>query len=106
MIGIALVTFVAVLANGLRVSNSDAIERQIQADLIVTSQDGYSEFPAAAGEAAAAADDVETASNVRQDIAELDGDGVNMTGLDDQINRALRLPVGRGVGRGPRAARR
>ena len=85
MIGIALVTFVAVLANGLRVSNSDAIERQIQADLIVTSQDGYSEFPAAAGEAAAAADDVETASNVRQDIAELDGDGVNMTGLDDQI---------------------
>ena len=50
MIGIALVTFVAVLAQGLRVSNSDAIERQIQADLIVTSQDGYSEFPAAAGE--------------------------------------------------------
>jgi putative ABC transport system permease protein len=85
MIGIALVTFVAVLANGLRVSNSDAIERQIQADLIVTSQDGYSEFPAAAGEAAAAADGVETASNVRQEIAELDGDGVNMTGLDGQI---------------------
>ena len=44
MIGIALVTFVAVLANGLRISNSDAIERQIQADLIVTSEDGYSEF--------------------------------------------------------------
>ena len=49
MIGIALVTFISVLAQGLRVSNSDAIERQIQADLIVTSQDGYSEFPAAVG---------------------------------------------------------
>ena len=49
MIGIALVTFISVLANGLRVSNSDAIERQIQSDLIVTSQDGYSEFPAAVG---------------------------------------------------------
>ena len=51
MIGIALVTFISVLANGLRVSNSDAIERQIQSDLIVTSQDGYSEFPAAVGDA-------------------------------------------------------
>ena len=53
MIGIALVTFVSVLANGIRVSNSDAIERQIQSDLIVTSQDGYSEFPAAVGDAVA-----------------------------------------------------
>ena len=85
MIGIALVTFISVLANGLRVSNSDAIERQIQSDLIVTSQDGYSEFPAAAGEAAAGADGVETASNVRQDIAQIDGDGANLTGLDDHI---------------------
>jgi ABC-type lipoprotein release transport system permease subunit len=69
----------------LRVSNSDAIERQIQADLIVTSQDGYTEFPAAAGEAAAGADGVEAASNIRQEIAELDGDGVNLTGLDERV---------------------
>ena len=86
MIGIALVTFISVLANGLRVSNSDAIERQIQADLIVTSQDGYSEFPAAVGTAAAGAAGVELASNVRQDIAQIDGDGANLTGLDDRVN--------------------
>jgi putative ABC transport system permease protein len=86
MIGIALVTFISVLANGLRVSNSDAIERQIQSDLIVTSQDGYSEFPAAAGDAVEGAQGVETVSNVRQDITELDGDGANLTGLDGQIN--------------------
>ncbi len=85
MIGIALVTFISVLANGLRVSNSDAIERQIQSDLIITSQDGYSEFPAAVGDAAAGADGVETTSNVRQDIAQIDGDGSNLTGLDDQV---------------------
>src|SRR6185503_9555270 len=53
MIGIALVTFVGVLAQGIRVSNSDAIEQQIQADLVVTSQDGYSEFPAAVGDTVA-----------------------------------------------------
>jgi len=86
MIGIALVTFVAVLAQGLRVSNSDAIERQIQADLIVTSQDGYSEFPAAVGDAVEGAGDVETVSNVRQDISEIDGNGGNLTGLDEHIN--------------------
>lgn len=86
MIGIALVTFVAVLAQGLRVSNSDAIERQIQADLIITSQDGYSEFPAAVGDAVEDAPGVETISNVRQDIAEIDGNGSNLTGLDERID--------------------
>ena len=86
MIGIALVTFVSVLAQGLRVSNKDAIERQIQADLVVTSQDGYSEFPAAVGDAAEKADGVGTASNVRQDIAEIDGGAGNLTGLDANIN--------------------
>ena len=86
MIGIALVTFVSVLANGLRVSNSDAIERQIQSDLIVTSQDGYSEFPAAVGDAVEDVEGVETVSNVRQDIAEIAGGGANLTGLDERIN--------------------
>jgi putative ABC transport system permease protein len=86
MIGIALVTFVAVLAQGLRVSNSDAIERQIQADLIVTSQDGYSEFPAAVGDAVEGANNVETVSNVRQDMADIDGNGGNLTGLDPAID--------------------
>jgi putative ABC transport system permease protein len=75
-----------VLAHGLRVSNSDAIERQIQADLIVTSEDGYSEFPAAVGDAVEGARGVETVSNVRQDIAEIDGNAGNLTGLDIRID--------------------
>ncbi len=87
MIGIALVTFVSVLADGLRVSNSDAIERQIQSDLIVTSQDGYSEFPAAAGDAVEGVEGVGSVSNVRQDVAEIDGDGAALTGLDEGINQ-------------------
>ena len=82
MIGIALVTFVGVLAQGLRVSNSDAIEEQIQADLVVTSQDGYSEFPAAVGDAAAEIEGTDVVSDVRQDVAEVDGSGANLTGLD------------------------
>ncbi len=83
MIGIALVTFVGVLAQGLRVSNSAAIEEQIQADLVLTSQDGYSEFPAAVGDAAGEIEGTDVVSNVRQDVAEVDGSGTNLTGLDD-----------------------
>ena len=82
MIGIALVTFVGVLAQGLRASNSAAIEAQIQADLVVTSQDGYTEFPAAVGDAAAELEGTEVVSNVRQDVAEVAGAGANLTGLD------------------------
>jgi putative ABC transport system permease protein len=82
MIGIALVTFVGVLAQGLRVSNSDAIERQIQADLIVTSQDGYSEFPAAVGDTVGGIGGTDVVSNVRQDVAEVAGSAANLTGLD------------------------
>ena len=89
MIGIALVTFVGVLAEGLRASNSDAIEAQIQADLVVTSQDGYSEFPAAVGDAAAKLDGTEVVSNVRQDVAELNGKGGNLTGLDGSSINAV-----------------
>ena len=85
MIGIALVTFVAVLAQGLRVSNRDAIERQIQSDLIVTSQDGYSEFPAAAGTSVEDAGFAEAVSHVRQDLAEISEKAGNVTGLDDHV---------------------
>jgi putative ABC transport system permease protein len=89
MIGIALVTFVGVLAEGLRVSNSDAIEEQIHADLVVTSQDGYTEFPAAVGDKAADLDGTEVVSNVRQDVAELGGKGANLTGLDGSSINAV-----------------
>jgi putative ABC transport system permease protein len=82
MIGVALVTFVGVLAQGIRVSNSAAIEEQIQADLVVTSQDGYTEFPAAVGDAAAEIDGTDVVSDVRQDVAKVDGSGGNVTGLD------------------------
>jgi putative ABC transport system permease protein len=86
MIGLALVTFVGVLAQGLRVSNSAAIERQIQSDLIVTSQDGYSEFPAAVGDAAATGGGTDVISNVRQEVAEVAGSAANLTGLDGSID--------------------
>ena len=82
MIGIALVTFVAVLAAGMRDSNRKAIEDQIAADLIITSEDGYSPFPAGAGEAARNASVAETVTDVREEVAKVNGSGEGLTGID------------------------
>ena len=90
MIGIALVTFVAVLAQGIRVSNSDAIEGQIASDYVITSQDGYSEFTASAGDAVAGAPGTELVTNIRQELGEVNGSGRNVTGVEpDEITRAF-----------------
>ena len=82
MIGIALVTFVAVLAQGMRTSNSDAIERQVRADYVVTSQDGYTPFVGTAGEKAARAPGVNVASDVRSELGKADGSDQYLTGID------------------------
>jgi putative ABC transport system permease protein len=67
MIGIALVSFIATLTNGMKASNREAIEEQIAADYVVTSQDGYTPFVAAAGDALAASGAAEVVTSVRSD---------------------------------------
>jgi putative ABC transport system permease protein len=83
MIGVALVTFVAVLANGMKESNRGAIEDQVQADFVVTATDGFSPFVAGAGDALAQTPDTEV-SPVRSELAEIDGDGGYLTGIDPE----------------------
>ncbi|MDQ3875212.1 MAG: FtsX-like permease family protein, partial [Actinomycetota bacterium] len=81
MIGIALVTFVAVLAQGLRASNSDAIERQVIADYVVTSQDGFTPFVGAAGAAASRAPGVTLSTDVRSELGKANGSSQYITGI-------------------------
>jgi putative ABC transport system permease protein len=88
MIGIALVTFVAVLANGMKQSNRGAIEEQVSADYVITSQEGYVPFVAAAGDAV---DDVggATTTDVRSDLAKVAGSDRYLTGIEpDTITNA------------------
>jgi putative ABC transport system permease protein len=82
MIGIALVTFVAVLANGMKASNREAIEDQVIADYVVTAQDGFSPFVAGAGDAIAEDPDAQVVSDVRSDLAEVKGSSTYLTGID------------------------
>lgn len=82
MIGVALVAFVATLASGMKASNREAIEDQIVADFIVTSQDGYTPFVAAAGDEVASAPSAEVVTSVRSEVAEIAGHGGYLTGID------------------------
>jgi putative ABC transport system permease protein len=82
MIGLALVTFIAVLSNGMKQSNRRAIERQVKSDYIITSQNGFESISVEAGDAAARAPVVRLASSVRAGIAKVAGSGQQLTGID------------------------
>jgi putative ABC transport system permease protein len=53
MIGLALVTFVTVLAAGLRASINDTVDKNFAGDLVLSNEDGFSPIPAEAGRAVA-----------------------------------------------------
>jgi putative ABC transport system permease protein len=92
MIGLALVTFVAVLGAGLRGSVVETIDRQVEADYVLGSGDGFSQFPAGAGDALAAAPEVEVAASVRADSARVGERTEYVTGVDPQtIGRLYRF---------------
>jgi putative ABC transport system permease protein len=82
MIGLALVTFVAVLSNGFKESNRGAIEEQIAADYVVTSQDGFTPFVSGAGDAAAAAPGIDVATSVRAEVGKVAGTDKYVTGIE------------------------
>jgi len=82
MIGIALVTFVAVLANGMKASNREAIEDQVIADYVVTAQDGFTPFVAAAGDSIADSPEAELVANVRSDLGKVGGSSTYVTGIE------------------------
>jgi putative ABC transport system permease protein len=82
MIGLALVTFVAVLGKGVHGSVDRAVNKQVTADWVVTSQNGWSAFPAGAGRAVAKAPGVTLASDVRSDRGRIGGTNVSVNGVE------------------------
>jgi ABC-type antimicrobial peptide transport system permease subunit len=82
MIGIALVSFIATLTNGMKASNREAIEEQIAADYVVTSLDGYTPFVAAAGTALAASPGPEVVTSVRSDAGLVDDVSTEVGGIE------------------------
>jgi putative ABC transport system permease protein len=89
MIGLALVSFVAVLGNGVHGSMDNAIKGQFPSPWIVTSRDGWTGFPTAAGDAAAKAPGVVRASSIRSDRGLVGDVQVNVNGVDPASVRGL-----------------
>ena len=81
MIGLTLVTVVAVLGAGLRTTVESAVTDQVDAAYIVDGPDGMP-FEAAEGDALARVPGVDTASHVRVDKALVAGEEQDVTGVD------------------------
>ena len=83
MIGLTLVSFVAVFGKALLASDESALRKQLGTSHVITSQSGWDTVPLGAGEAASTAPGVETASSIRGDRAQLVGGGeVDVSGVD------------------------
>jgi putative ABC transport system permease protein len=82
MIGLALIAFVATLGAGLRHSVSDALEKQVKADYVLTpSARGSEFFPIRAATAVAGLPGVHV-SDIRTDRANVLGTSTNVAGVD------------------------
>jgi putative ABC transport system permease protein len=82
MIGLALVTFVAVVGSGMRDSATSAVRDQVTADGVVTSRNGWNTLTRGAGEAVAGAPGVEAATSVRYERAQVGGSNADVHGVD------------------------
>ncbi len=82
MVGLTLVTAVAVLGNGLRASVNDAVEKQLRsADYVLAGSDGAT-YAADADETLSGTSGVKLASSVRSGEALVDGDAGMIGGID------------------------
>jgi putative ABC transport system permease protein len=89
MIGLALVTFVSVLARGLARSTEVAIKKQVSTEYVVMSKDGYSPFSNAVGTALARVPGVDKAVSLRSDSVIAYGGETEITGIDPATVRSV-----------------
>jgi putative ABC transport system permease protein len=90
MIGIALVTFVAVLGAGLRNSFTDSLTEQIRSNHVVTAPDGWTPFSAGAADRLAQEDGIET-SSIREDQIRVFDDTVPIDGVEANAAQLLQF---------------
>jgi putative ABC transport system permease protein len=82
MIGLALVTFVTVLAQGIRSSWGSTVRKQVSADYILTTTSGWDSFSPGAAAAIARTPGVEAVSSVRNAPVRIDKSQSSVSGLD------------------------
>ena len=75
MIGLALVTFVAILADGVKASIDDTISKDMKAQFVVQNKDGFSNISPKTGAAMKQVPGVETVSPLNTSQAKVEGVG-------------------------------
>jgi ABC-type antimicrobial peptide transport system permease subunit len=91
MIGLALVTFVAVLAAGLKSSFEGAVNDLFHADYALTSQNGFTPTETASADALRKLPGVTTVAGVRAGQGKAFGDEFPVTAVDPGISRTIIL---------------
>jgi ABC-type antimicrobial peptide transport system permease subunit len=91
MIGLALVTLVAVLGQGIRSSFTGAVDKIFVSDYAITAQNNFSPIPTDAADAAANAPGAEAVASVRAGQALVFGKVENVTAVTPNAGEAIAL---------------
>jgi putative ABC transport system permease protein len=91
MIGLALVTFVAILGQGIRSSFESAVDDLFKGNYALTSQDTFTPLTVAAENAIAKTPGVTAVSGIRAGSARVFGSVENLTGADPQLTKVIHL---------------
>jgi ABC-type antimicrobial peptide transport system permease subunit len=92
MIGLALVTLVAVLAAGIRATFNEAVDNLTRGEFYaITAQNNFSPIPVAASRAAEAAPAVDEVASVRAGQGQVFGDTENVTASTPNLGAVMQL---------------
>jgi putative ABC transport system permease protein len=91
MIGLALITFVAILGAGLRTSFGDAVDKLFVADYAVTAENGFDPFTKETDDAVAGTPGVTAVSGIRGGDARIFGHNVQVTAVPPNAGETVRI---------------
>jgi putative ABC transport system permease protein len=101
MIGLALVTFVAILGAGIRSSFESAVDELFKGSYALTSTNTFTPLTTAAQRALAKAPNVTAVSGIRAGSARYFGHTDNLTGADPSLAKVVHLTWQEGTGNVP-----
>lgn len=91
MIGLALITFVAILGAGLRTSFGDAVDKLFVGDYALTAENGFDPFTKQADDAVAKTPGVTAVAGIRDGDARVFGHNTQVSAVDPSLDETIRL---------------
>ncbi len=91
MIGLALVTAVGVLASGIKATFEQAVDQQFLGDYALTSENGFTPTGVASEQALRGVPGVLVVSGVRAGEGKVFGSHINVTGVEPNVGRVIKI---------------